>query len=351
MEQIKSKDFKIVPDFNSIRNLEISDDEYFSPKYEKYISNSRLKYINPEQGGNPLLFKENPKITSQSLRIGSCIHELLLQPESFELAPKVGKPGAKLGNVIDYIERGLNDGLDLTTAIKSACVNAEYYVNSIDKKIDQIKQVWQEFSSRVSEIRALKKDKEQIILSDSDWDLVNSCVNSCKENEEIFSKLHPKNAFGEDIESHFEDALFIDFIVIYKEHYCTTLKFKLKIDNWTIDFDNKVVTLNDLKTTGKSVNKFIDPDGSMTKFHYYRQMACYGAILWYFCMKKYGISKEQGWKLDTNMLVVETIPHYWSRSYYVTNNQLRQGKIEFEQLMKRVCYAELFGYDKEIDLI
>ena len=47
------KDIKITPLIETIKFLEISDEEYFSEAYSDYISNSRLKLINPEQGGSP----------------------------------------------------------------------------------------------------------------------------------------------------------------------------------------------------------------------------------------------------------------------------------------------------------
>ncbi|MBQ0113516.1 MAG: hypothetical protein KBT03_10330 [Bacteroidales bacterium] len=49
----------------------ISDEEYFSPKYSDYISNSRLKLINPDQGGCPSQYKIGfTGETTTSLAIG-----------------------------------------------------------------------------------------------------------------------------------------------------------------------------------------------------------------------------------------------------------------------------------------
>lgn len=51
------------------------------------------------------------------------------------------------------------------------------------------------------------------------------------------------------------------------------------------------------------------------------------------------------------MLVVQTIPPYTSQCFSVSNSQLKQGLVEFEQLMKRVAYYEIFGYKKEVEFI
>lgn len=41
--KIKFSDFEIIPVMKSVKNLDMSDEMYFSNKYRKYISNSRLK--------------------------------------------------------------------------------------------------------------------------------------------------------------------------------------------------------------------------------------------------------------------------------------------------------------------
>lgn len=351
MEKVKLSDFKIIVDINSARKEDIDDDTYFSKAYEHYISNSGLKWIDPKDGGNPSLFKNHPKLKTQSLAIGSRVHECVLQPESFELAPKIGKPSAKLGEVMDAIPAFLEEGIGLDEAIKQAALKIDYYSNSIDSKIETIKETWNIYSKSLEELNKTPTEKTRRILSDKDWDIANSCIQSCLNNQEIYSKLHPVDVFGDPIESHCEDAFFADFIVIYKEHHCATLHFKMKADNWTIDFDNKVITLNDLKTTGKSVNIFMREGNSFDHYSYARQMFVYSQILWYYCMKQFGISKEQGWKLNANMLVVETIPNYWSRSYYVSDTQMRSGRKMLNELLCRVAYCEIFGYDKEIEFI
>ena len=350
MEKVKLKDFRIIPDINSVRREDISDDTYFSPAYGGYISNSRLKWIDPKDGGNPTLFKNPPKLKTGSLTIGSAVHECLLQPEEFELAPKIGKPSAKLGSVIDAIPDFLKDGIGLDDAIKQAALKVDYYSSTIDKKIETIKEAYEKHQLALTALNQTPTNKTRVTVSDSDWDVVNGCLQSCLNNEEIMNLLHPTDPFGDPCaESYCEDAFFMDFIVTYKNKYCATLKFKMKADNWTIDFDEKIVTLNDLKTTGHSVNVFMNEGMSFEHFSYARQMAVYGMILWYYCMKEYGVSKKQGWKLKTNMLVVETIPNYWSRPYYVTDKQLQAGRKMLNELLCRVAYCEIFGYDKEIE--
>lgn len=351
MDKVKLSDFRIIPDINSVRKEEIDDETYFSPKYSNYISNSALKWINPAEGGSPALFKNHPKLDTASLKIGSAVHEILLQPESFELAPKVGNPGSKLGEVFNLIPSFMVDGVGLDEAIKKAALKVDYFSASIDKKIQSIKDAYLPYAKKLEEVKSIPTEKELIILSDKDWDIVNGCVKSCLSNEEIMAKLHPTTSSGEPIMSFYEDALFMDYLVTYKGKNCSNLHFKMKADNWTIDFENKIIVLNDLKTTGKSVNCFMREDGSFYHYNYARQLAVYLDILYRYCMVNYGVSKKTGWKTYANMLTVETIPNYWSKCYYVNGEQLRDGHKTLRELLCRVAYCEMFGYDKEIEFI
>lgn len=280
----------------------------------------------------------------------SAIHELILQPEEFELVGKFNKPGAKLGDTLDNIENLLHSDKEFESfdeLVKEAAIKADYYTNCIEAKIPFIKDTWKDYAPKLEEIRARKSDKNQIILSDSDYDVVTACVDSLKSNEFIMSKLHPVDVFGDPIQSYCEDAFFMDYIITYQGKQCSILRFKLKIDNWTIDFDNKIVTLNDLKTTSGGVNNFMEDGHSFLNFHYYRQFLCYSTILWKWLMKTYGITKDSGWTMNCNVCVVETIPNYWSRSFVVNDYFLRKGQKEFNELLKRVAACEIFGYDKE----
>lgn len=87
--------------FLNISGEDLSDEEYFK---RPGISNSRLKYINPKEGGSPLLYKNPPKFEySPSLELGSAVHQLILQPNDYELSEYDGKPSGKLGVFIDYV--------------------------------------------------------------------------------------------------------------------------------------------------------------------------------------------------------------------------------------------------------
>ena len=348
---LKFSDFRIIPDIDSVHREAIDDGVYFSTEYSKFLSNSRLKWINPEEGGSPQLFLNPPRLLLGALNLGSYIHGSILNPEEFYLAPKIDKPTAKLGLVIDEIERLLKskkvkfDTFD--ELVKTAALNVDYYSKTIDSKIDSIKSAWNKYATRLEEIKPLAEEKPILTLSNTDWDIAHNCVESLKSNSEIMSKIHPTDVFGDPVESFCEDALFIDYIVTYQGKQCATLRFKLKIDNWTIDENVKTITINDLKTTGKPVGHFVEPGGSLEHLHYYRQLAIYSEILMYYLLKTRGIGKDSGWTVKHNILAVETIMSNYSECFVINDNYIRKGIDEAHELLKRVAACEIFGYDKE----
>lgn len=347
---VKFSDFKIVPILDSIKRADMPDSVYFSHKYSGFISNSRLKYIDPKEDGSPELYKNPPHFTTSSLNIGSSVHECLLQQDSFILAPKMHKPTAKLGQVADYVYNHRSDDIPIEDTIREASREIGYYVNQIDNKIPMVIEKCTPYWEALDEPRWKKEGVEEIFLSDNDYDVVSGCLESCFSNKDIMNKLHPTDVFGYPIESYNEIAFFIDFLVTYKGKKCTTLRFKMKADNYTVDVDNKKITLNDVKTSGKPVRWFMNAEyGSIVHYSYYRQLYIYMWVLWLYCSQKYGASKEAGWTSECNFLVVQTIPNYESKCYNMGSYWLKKGKKEAEELLKRVAAYEMFGWKTQID--
>lgn len=333
--------FKIIPIADSARRLKISDEEYFSPKYGEYISNSRLKYINPEEGGNFKLFRTPPKFTTNSLKNGSVVHGIILQPEEFSLADKMQKPTAKLGDVVDKIIKYRKDGEAIYEAIKKACADVDYYANSWEKKIPEIIKKGFAYYMKAKDL-----DENTFTLDDKNYEIATSAIASLESNKAVMNKLHPVDIFGSPIASYNEDALFLDFAVLYKNR-AAILKVKAKADNWSVDEENKLLTINDLKTSGHFVDGFMRETGSLFTYHYYRQAALYRTMLEEVAKKEYGYNYK--WNFEFNFLVVQTIGNFASACYRVSDALLAKGKAEYENLIKRVAAYKMFGEDADIE--
>lgn len=348
---VRLSDFKIIPLLDSIKRVDMDDETYFSPKYSKYISNSRLKYISPKDGGSPEQYQNPPHFSTQSLKIGSAIHECLLQPESFTLAPKMGRPTAKLGDVVEKVYNYVKDGMNQNDAIRKACVEVDYYVNQIDRKIPMIIEKGTPYWEALNTPRWKKEGIEEIFLSDPDYDTVTKCLESCFNNKDIMDKLHPTDVFGDSVESYNEIAFFIEFAVEYKGKLLPNkLKFKMKADNYTIDTISKKIVLNDVKTTSKPIAWFMNSEyGSLVKFSYHQQLGLYLWILELFCLKFYGATKETGWTSEANFLVVQTSDPNDARCYNLNDRWLSKGLKRGQDLLKRVAAYENFGWKTEIN--
>lgn len=344
MKQISLFDFEIIPLYDTVRHAKISDDEYFSSKYKSYISNSRLKLIDSEEGGNPDKYKTGLKSSfNPSFQIGTGVHTQVLQPEEFTIHPKCGKPSAKQGYCLDFVKLYRKQGLSIRESIDKARQKADYYKSAdLDKMISKF--LTKENLAYYLKTRDL--DDSVLLFSDSDWEVVTKCVDSIKKNPHIQKKLHPKDEFGIEHPSFNEDTFFMDFKIKYKDKEII-LSFKMKADNWTIDEGNKILTLNDLKTTRHWCSKFMET--SWNDYHYYRQFYIYGLILTAYCRQKYGYDKS--WTFKSNVCVVETDTDHLSMCFSIPRKEIIRGMNEFNKLISEVAYYEMFGYEEKVEFI
>lgn len=328
---------KLEPIYSSIEFKEMSDETYFSPKYGKYISNSKLALINPEQGGSIELYKSGfPNKLSDSLLLGSRIHEQVLQPDEFIISGSTSRPTAKLGAVADYLYKlyKVNRTVTIDDVIK-ASDKIDYYKNKIDENryefiVNACKQYWED---RLREEGT--SSKEITYLDEKNHQKCMSCLDAVKQCKEIQDLLHPVGMLDEPISMN-EAALFVDVKATdIDTGKSIILQLKAKLDNFTIDKENNILTLNDLKTTRHWLNKFYE---SMNDYHYYRQMGWYMWLLKLYAQKYHNITPES---MRANMLVVSTVPDYRAGVFKVTKEKLTEGFEEFVRLLKMVAEVEL----------
>lgn len=354
---------KILPE--SIEMKVITDADYFSSKYLQYISNSKLKLINPQEGGSPQLFKDGLKSDyDSSLAFGNAIHCLLLQPDDFYLSDYQFKPSAKQGVFWDYLIKFRKEGLSIQDSIDKASDKANYYKGKLTQKL--LRKSFEAgfryyLDATKTDLLELKDGKEPIIVTPRLHDEITGCINAVKENSEIMDELSLQNLSNSKIFRN-EEALFADIQVILPDGKIITLPFKGKLDNYSIDPDNKEIILNDLKTTGKFIQyfmgdyvdrldengKFIEKmflNGSFQKYHYYRQMGIYMLLLQLYT-KSLGYTD---YTYKANMLVVESQAPYNSRKYFVNNSYIKEGLKEFKELICRVAYHTIYGFDIELN--
>lgn len=332
---MKLSEIKLTPVLSSIQILDISDEEYFGDKYKEYISNSKLKYIDPDEGGSPeSFFDETHSLSSSSIEFGSAIHQLVLQPDSYMLCDSVSRPTAKMGLMADYLYK-------IKNRTREEVVNASNSVGyfkgkmtpaKIDKVLSECAIYWKQREIFES---TYVGDQIPIFLNAKDIVKLKLCLTSLKANKEIQSILYPTT----DVISVNEATVLVDIVATFPEGDQLTLKVKAKFDNFNIDLLANSISLNDLKTTGHLVEEF--KTGSWLKYHYYRQAALYSWLLSMLSSRLYSMKNPS---LTSNFLLVSTIPNYDTSIYKVSKADFKLGLKEVTKLLKLVAYYKKYGY-------
>jgi hypothetical protein len=320
---------------DTLRIGKISDQEYFSQKYSAYVSNSRLGLINPEQNGSPEKFF-NPigNIYSDSLILGSAVHTKVLQSEFFDLV-QIERPNAKLGFVCDYIWDHSGDSHEITDeTIYVASEAVGYYKDTLnDKRIKAVKDAYAPYYRDRIAYKA-KAGIEPMFLSPKMYETAMGCIEACQANDSFRRLMYPDYMLKAPISEN-EQAFLMDIKCDFPDKDPIIVRLKSKLDNYTIDFDNNTITVNDLKTIGAILPKFDGNDGNFERFHYSRELAVYLWLLKQHVAKKYGMTNPH---MKVNCLVVSTISGYYTKVYEVTNKEIDHGFKEFRYLLKLVAY-------------
>ena len=331
-------EIKLTPLLDTLQLVKISDAEYFSPKYGEYVSNSRLGLLNPRQGGSPESFFTGFKDEGfiSSLVIGSAVHELVLQNESFELAPALGKPTAKMGAMADELYPVWLKHPIRTSDITEASNKINYYKGKLTP--DRIKQVneqcipyWKARKQLVS-----NSNKELIYLDDKSRDTVYNCVEALTNNPQVQELLHPSGLIDAPISLN-ENALLLDVQAECPNGKTFIMHLKAKLDNFTIDLESDTIVVNDVKTIGKVVSEI---DSNISKYHYSRELAMYLFLLRLYVIKEYGIENPT---MKANYLVVSTVPQYYTKVRAMTKKECYAGLHEFRTLLRYAAYQ--IGYN------
>jgi hypothetical protein len=337
---------KITPLLDTLRLESIDDKIYFSQKYSDYISNSRMSLINPAQGGNPLMYFEglgkNNKL-STSLSFGSALHELVLQSDSFYVCDEVDPPTAKVGIMADLLySKHYNGELPPDDIIRKAATQADYYKglltpNQMTKVKDALKPY---FKARYKYENNSTDERTPIYLDPKSRDRLSEVLSSIDNNKVIQDLLHPLGVDGQPLMSENEQTILLNILVTVPEHEPIELKLKAKLDNFTIDPLSNIITVNDVKTTGKLCSEF---DNAVKSFHYYREISFYTWLL-KLCSNKVWDMKNP--IIKGNFLVVETIPSYWSAVVDMKPKWYEAGIKEFSTLIKMIAYYTINGYEE-----
>ena len=266
----------------------------------------------------------------------SAVHELVLQPEYFELVESINRPTGKPGFISDIVYK--KTVLPTDEELIAAAKEVDYYggnLNTIQMKELKAK-VLPYCEQRMNYEARYTGDKELIFLGEAMREKVKACVSNLLENAEIYSLLHPTGLLTNPISEN-EQAILVDLDVDVEGHEPIVLKLKAKLDNFTIDKENNKLIINDIKTHGRKIGEFGD---AVNNWRYMREMAVYATLLNLVAQKFYGMDRTD---IEANFLVVSTIPPYYTKVHRLRREDFLIGVEEFQRLLKMVAYYTCYG--------
>lgn len=347
-------------EFLNIAGSDIPDSEYFKLPG---TSISKLKNLDEEIGGSPDKYLNGTNFGyNESTLLGTCVHTYFLQPDEFEVS-EYEKPSGKLGYFIEKLAVNRQEGYSIYDSIIKSSKETDYYQNVlINGSKDAFKKrftiIFKEGYDYYNKLMTgyFKSDKEIFVLSKNLLKRYKECISSIKRNN-IIKKFLTQNIF-EEKQFLNEIALFSDIKVTLPDNSEKIIHFKGKLDSVIIDPEKKKVYLNDIKTTSKGIDYFMDKIyesdnvkkvwlGTFTLSDYHVQMAAYMYLLQKYCTE---VLNLKDYKYECNMWVVETTNQYKCENFRIAQRYIIDaGYTKFKELLARLAFHELNGFDKEFE--
>jgi len=328
------KKIKVTPILDSLKLEDIDDSVYFSEKYSDYISNSRLGKLVTD--GAESFFAGLKNEYFASFETGSLIHQIVLQGDKYKVVDGVFKPTAKAGLMAESLYKS-NGKTPTDNEIKAKSYEIGYYKDKLSQNIinkfrEKAEPYWRDRFIYEQNNPIKEGDKERIYTDEKNFELLNNCLNTLNKNKDIQKLLHPEGLSETPVIGN-EKTILMNISMEVPGYEARTYKLKAKLDNFSIDTEDNILTVNDLKTTSRPVAIF-DP----TYYSYQREIAFYSWLLKLVAKKYYNIEKAT---TQGNFLVVSTIPEYETRVYPMTSKLFLSGWKEALYLLKTVAYLNV----------
>ena len=300
--------------------------EYEIPYYEdgSRISNSAIGWFlnkGPAYLRRMLDGKEKGLDLPQ-LRKGTMIHEFLLQPDKFwddyvlfdGEKPKSAQAQKFCENLINTVEIEPNKQL-------SEAYRKSYSIvgKSEDKILSEALKISVEYKDYIEAIKSKK-----ILISQYDLDQLMNIQNNVEEHK-LAKQLLQKAGDYSNIHVYHEFQINWDYWAEdeFNHGALTPIACKSLLDSCTFNFDAKVCTITDIKTTAKLWH-FED---SMKEFDYCRQLCFYKEAVYWYMKNVLKLSEDEinEWKFEYYIVAIDT----------TSSNEIRVFKLSTYQVSSR----------------
>jgi len=303
------------------------EDDFYKKEFSfSYSSISKLLY-SPVLFYDHYILREREDRDYSHLIGGRLIHCLLLEPDVFNTKYAVSNskiPTKTLKPLLDSIAyKNINDNNNLEDhkddiLLYLSGINLYQSLKDDAGRLEKV--------ITAANIEYFEHKKSTIGKEIIDQDLLTKCeeaVKIIKSNKSVRKLLHLDgvNLFTNNVEVHNERELSCKL-----KGYDFGLRGVL--DNYTIDHTNKIITINDFKTTGKGILEFPE---SVEYYKYWLQASLYKKLL-------YNNLNEsmKNWKFMFNFIVIDKYNQVYP--FPVSDNSLGKWEEETNSVLEKVNY-------------
>lgn len=328
-------------------NLQISTgsnelDNFYKKEFNFSYSSINKLLFSPRMFYNHYVLKQKEDSTDSHLVIGRVLHCLLLEPANFDnqFAVMTSKiPSENNKKIIDNIFRNYlvnqNNTLTLEDYSKDILthlltINLHQSLKTDQQRLDKI------LTDENNEyFEFLKLSLGKTVIDQTILDNCKMSLDVIKANDDVRALLQLDKIQEDD-----EIEVYNELIVSMSDKNLP-FGFKGVLDNVVVDHNSKTLFINDLKTSGKSIQDFPE---SVDYYKYWIQ----GTIYVMLASEKF-LKDKQDWNVQLTFIVIDKYNQVYP--YQVSSESLSKWKIDFEKIVTQIrWHYDNKQYDLPYDL-
>ena len=328
-------------------NLQISTgsnelDNFYKKEFNFSYSSINKLLFSPRMFYNHYVLKQKEDSTDSHLVIGRVLHCLLLEPANFDnqFAVMTSKiPSENNKKIIDNIFRNYlvnqNNTLTLEDYSKDILthlltINLHQSLKTDQQRLDKI------LTDENNEyFEFLKLSLGKTVIDQTILDNCKMSLDVIKANDDVRALLQLDKIQEDD-----EIEVYNELIVSMSDKNLP-FGFKGVLDNVVVDHNSKTIFINDLKTSGKSIQDFPE---SVDYYKYWIQ----GIIYVMLASEKF-LKDKQDWNVQLTFIVIDKYNQVYP--YQVSSESLNKWKIDFEKIVTQIkWHYDNKQYDLPYDL-
>lgn len=323
-------------DLSSLEKIRLEDEFYSQPFMLSYSGLSKLMF-SPILFYNHYILKQRDDVVEKPMVEGKLLHCLLLNPEEFKnefVLMSSAMPSENPKKILDKLYKFLNEKYPEITAC-----NTTEYLNNILAVEDAILSILKEHnlyqslktdsqrldkmitSVNLSYLDYLYLSKKKTVVDQEMYDFAKDVVEKIKSDSKINALM---GTYQDSLEVKTKVFNELDLVMMEFEEY--SFGIRGIIDNLVVDHDNKVIRVNDLKKTGKSISAFKD---SIEYFGYWIQTALYVRLINNIKSTTFGVD----YPVEFRFIVVD--PYMQIAPIKISDQTIEEWSIKLDDILHK----------------